>query len=415
MSSPGKMAVTLSSRHLKHAESSTSAWMADESQDETKPKKKKNKKKKKKKKKKKNKDKRKNVRPIDCTQQNKKQKVGVKQGDTRGGYVSFTPLSKRTFLKTEEDCETHREILANKGCGWVESNGKGRTDVWWKKHNCGKDGTGHKWQTYYCPFNKTTCCPHEIKYIERDQLIHGELFKFEFVNKTREGKTLCHGSHDKTRPEEVFPMYMKLFFTKKFCTQYNKTKQAVGFFKTEVLNPDGKTRGVPVSKDLKNAIGNLLRRKKKIFTAEKSGVTVAVGKTYGGIAQAIKKYNINPVTRGFHEPFVIASWLDSQTEYIIIIMSSDNLLLNGYRMYCEPGVTACIQIDCTYKLMKEGFSLAVIGSVSVDQKFHPIAYAVCNKENTATFEFILGEVRDAIEGLVEKKRAESTGTGTGSK
>ena len=68
----------------------------------------------------------------------------------------------------------------------------------------------------------------------------------------------------------------------------------------------------------------------------------------------------------------------------------------------ETDPTACIQLDCTVQLRTEGGSIAVVGIVSVHQKFHPLAYAVCTTDNrTATFKFLMGEVQKAIEGLVE--------------
>jgi hypothetical protein len=134
------------------------------------------------------------------------------------------------------------------------------------------------------------------------------------VTKMREGAILDHQRHDQPNPEKSLPMIMKLTFTKKFCKQYPKAKQAIGFFRTAShTDPKtGNTKGFPVLEKTKTAIRNYLKKKKKTFALAKTGATVAVGKTYGGIAQASDKYIIDPSERGFHTPFVIASWQDTK-------------------------------------------------------------------------------------------------------
>lgn len=135
---------------------------------------------------------------------------------------------------------------------------------------------------------------------------------------------------------------------------------------------------------------------------------LSVGQTYGGILQVLNKL---PQKQGDdHDEYVMDKWVDSQPGYLLATFSAPNLLVNWFRARCEPGIKACVEIDCTYRLMKEGFALAIIGTVDVAQKFHVIAYAILNRENTASFQFILRSVKKhallAVANMAKKRKKE---------
>jgi len=205
---------------------------------------------------------------------------------------------------------------------------------------------------------------------------------------------------------------MKIVMTEMFCRK-KTVKDIKNFFRDEftfpspnnefmVERPASQDVGIAVDEELKTKITNYLKRKTKEWRKESSGVSPQQGLTYGGIYTVAQKYKGPPET--VHSTYLLADWIDSSTGYIVLLFSTENLLENGRRMMNVPGVRPCWEIDCTYRLMTEGYCLCVIGSVSVDQKFHPVAYAICNHENTAVFQFILRHVRHEIDHLNEKQR-----------
>ena len=86
---------------------------------------------------------------------------------------------------------------------------------------------------------------------------------------------------------------------------------------------------------------------------------------------------------------------------IAIALSTEALLLNGYRM-TRQAMPMQVQVDTTWKLVKEGHGTIVVGTTAVDQTFHAIAYGVVNKEDTKGHELIFRQIRDAVEAVVSK-------------
>jgi hypothetical protein len=86
---------------------------------------------------------------------------------------------------------------------------------------------------------------------------------------------------------------------------------------------------------------------------------------------------------------------------IAVVLSTEALLLNGYRMTRQAQPMQLV-VDTTWKLVEEGHGCIVIGAVSVDQRFHAIAYAFVDQECTFAHTFVFSQVRQGIERVVQK-------------
>lgn len=67
---------------------------------------------------------------------------------------------------------------------------------------------------------------------------------------------------------------------------------------------------------------------------------------------------------------------------LVVVISTRNLIGNGYRACVRGCGEVQLQLDTTYRLVIEGHGTMVMGVTSLDQKFHLLAYAVVNKEDT---------------------------------
>ena len=59
-------------------------------------------------------------------------------------------------------------------------------------------------------------------------------------------------------------------------------------------------------------------------------------------------------------------------------------------------MTPFIMIDSTYRLIIEGHGCMPVGTVSVDQKFHIIAYAVTDSEDKGAHYQVIDTIYNAI-------------------
>ena len=76
----------------------------------------------------------------------------------------------------------------------------------------------------------------------------------------------------------------------------------------------------------------------------------------------------------------------SPTAHTHIMLSSKKLMMN-----CEK--RGVFHIDGTYKLLKNGFPLVVIGVSDIRGQFHPIAFCITSNEEEGDFtEFYLGMI-----------------------
>ena len=103
------------------------------------------------------------------------------------------------------------------------------------------------------------------------------------------------------------------------------------------------------------------------------------------------------------EPLVVP-----ESNRVTFAVSSDNLLLNAYRQ-TQFGLPSYLAVDTTHRLISEGHCIMPVGTMSATQHFHKIAYGVCSHEDIEAHEYVLRQVRDAVNEVVaryhrEKKR-----------
>ena len=85
-----------------------------------------------------------------------------------------------------------------------------------------------------------------------------------------------------------------------------------------------------------------------------------------------------PSFRGKHASLTVreqAEAAEAAGPRVCVALSTEALLLNGYRM-TRQAMPMQVQVDTTWKLVKEGHGTIVVGTTAVDQAFHAIAYAV---------------------------------------
>ena len=135
----------------------------------------------------------------------------------------------------------------------------------------------------------------------------------------------------------------------------------------------------------------------------------------------LKTHSAMKNTGTFHEhrAFVLGdSVIKPEEDKVIVVMSTLNLLQNAIRCVqiqlsicfshlslclsllqnrqIETGMTAFVMIDSTYRVIIEGHGCMPVGTVSVDQKFHIIAYAVTDNEDRAAHYQVVKTIYDAI-------------------
>lgn len=88
-----------------------------------------------------------------------------------------------------------------------------------------------------------------------------------------------------------------------------------------------------------------------------------------------------------------------ETRRVTFSVSTENLLLNAYRQ-TQYGLPPFICVDTTHRLMIEGFCCMLIGTMSITQHFHTIAYAVCSHEDADAHEYVFRQVFAAIDAVV---------------
>ena len=82
--------------------------------------------------------------------------------------------------------------------------------------------------------------------------------------------------------------------------------------------------------------------------------------------------------------------------------STENLLLNAYRQ-AQHGIPQLVQVDCTHRLVVEGHSCMLFGTVSTAQKLHIIGYAVCDKEDDAAHDHVFRSIKLEVERIVAER------------
>lgn len=307
------------------------------------------------------------------------------------------------YYKNKDDLEKGLEDLARHEFGWHPDNGKGKSDPWWNKGKYKPPKNSVSTRILKCPFRLSCECTFELLISTHEKTFPGTEQQKYGIQTKHHSEEMAHMPHNQNANGASLPMFAKLVMgSKKFLLVRTPTQQN-NFFRQEMttVNNSEKT-GIAVDQRMEDAIRRYNTSKRKSWGVQSQSDAAKEGRTYGGLFKVVQKYNKIPVDQ--HETYCLGSWIDSKYDYVVAIFSTENLVLNGYRMFCEPGLQACVEIDCTYRLMHEGYALAILGTVSIDQIFHPIAYAVVNKENTAVFQFILRKVKHEIEKLVAERR-----------
>jgi hypothetical protein len=84
---------------------------------------------------------------------------------------------------------------------------------------------------------------------------------------------------------------------------------------------------------------------------------------------------------GPHTAYIIGEpVINAETEEIMLAMTTENLILNGYRQTCY-GFPTYLCVDTTHRLVVEGHSTMLFGTTGPDQRFHAFAYGVCSTED----------------------------------
>ena len=81
-------------------------------------------------------------------------------------------------------------------------------------------------------------------------------------------------------------------------------------------------------------------------------------------------------------------------EQFIFILTSSKLLCNAKKNYNIGPINLCI--DATYKLISCKFPLVIIGTEDLTHGFHPIAFAIVNREDTKTYTFIMASIKNFL-------------------
>lgn len=108
-----------------------------------------------------------------------------------------------------------------------------------------------------------------------------------------------------------------------------------------------------------------------------------------------------------HTSYLVGDYLlDAKTKRLVAVFSTDNLLLNGYRVK-RGGLPIQLCVDTTWRLIVENHGTILMGVVDLAQKFHVLAYAVVSKEDKAghvhCFKMLKLGVRDVVQLYAQKK------------
>jgi len=86
---------------------------------------------------------------------------------------------------------------------------------------------------------------------------------------------------------------------------------------------------------------------------------------------------------------------------IVTTMSTDNLLLNGYRAM-RHGMPLQVLMDCAYSMTTDGLATLLIGVYAPDQVFHVVSYSILNHEDKIGHDIAIRATKKAVETTVAK-------------
>jgi len=142
----------------------------------------------------------------------------------------------------------------------------------------------------------------------------------------------------------------------------------------------------------------VLRRNATNFGA--AGLAPGQQHTWGGVNTMLESWKVEPLD--MHQVYVVGDCLcNVQTKRLVAVLSTENLLLNGYRVL-QFGMPLQLLVDTTWRLVVEGHGTILVGCMGLDQHFHIIAYAVVSKEDTDGHEHAFKQVKAGVEAVVAK-------------
>jgi hypothetical protein len=133
----------------------------------------------------------------------------------------------------------------------------------------------------------------------------------------------------------------------------------------------------------------------------------------GEIHRAVEQYLKTP--EHDHDVYCIGVWIDYESGYIIVILSTRALLFNMYLLDIVPGMVRADQLDDTHGTNKHRYPLCVFGGTDPGQHFRNYGFALTNRCTAAAYEFIITKVCDAAEDVVEYFINQQLDTGVAAK
>ena len=240
---------------------------------------------------------------------------------------------------------------------------------------------------YNCAFFKVAGCPFAIRTVAYED----DTWEIERGN-------VEHCDHDEDRQTRGLPKKLKLALAPH---AFGKTPKEL-----KIL------AATDHQQILTHSLGTKITSFQKRERQRGDGVDLPAGMrgTYGGMStmltftsreDLLQLTDFTPNTAWLLSP----AQVDAANQRIVAVYSTDNLLLNAYRS-AASGLPCVVCIDCTYRLTAEGPGCMVIGTVSADQRWHTIAYALVNKEDTEAHSYVLASTKKAVELVVaEHSRA----------
>lgn len=96
--------------------------------------------------------------------------------------------------------------------------------------------------------------------------------------------------------------------------------------------------------------------------------------------------------------------VDDSKKRVVIVVSTENLILNAYRQLCY-GQDLAFNVDASYKYtVAQHYGLLPIYVASPTQEGHVVAYSVINKEDHAAHELVFENVKADLERIVKERR-----------
>ena len=328
-----------------------------------------------------------------------------KKARPRGAAKNRWILHKVMGTKKEQDAELTRmgylDEGMQEGCGikrkWRPQLKKppARRRVW----------RGRTWREAPCVHSYDSGCPAAIK-AELDvnrptgeqYLIYRKAFRPSLLSEKI--IPIPHNKHNTHRSHVGMPMYMKVAFRSEWR---DKTpEEVVNYFRHTFCGglaiAEFRTNKDNIYMPDVRSIKSYFSRTWRAFGEPK--IAVGQANTFGALYTYMEKYDREPET--VDDAYVLAKWIDSKNDYIVIILTTKRLLLNMYHVTKVPGVVPKVCCDATHKQMTNRYPVITFGASDIGQRWHDFCFVIANRENTAVLQFIFREMRLACETYVEE-------------